>query len=566
MASPFNRSPIGRFFQMEERGTTLFTEFNGALSTFMSMAYILAVNPRILADSGGPCVLAEGAAFFGDPDYEQCLVDIQKEFIIGTAVASMIGCFAMGIFANLPVALAPGMGLNAYFTYSVVGFRGTGGISYKAATTAVLIEGIIFFILSITGIRFAIVKLIPEPIKTATPAGIGAFLAHLGLQTAEGIGAVVSDTATAVTLGGCAPDRRTYIASLTDDCLNNGICLAGDAYTCDDKLGIMESPTMWLGILGLAVTAILISYKNRGAFIMGIGLVTAVSWFRNTVFTYFPNDEAGDSKYEYFSQIVSIESVEKTLLPYTGDFGFEIWLALFTLFYVDFLDTSGTLLALTGAMGVADPETGDFPKSRWAFAADALGTIVGSAFGLSPLTSYIESGAGVETGSRTGLTAVFIGFFFLSSIFFAPILASIPPWAIGGSLIIIGCLMCRALGRIKWHIPSHAISAFLTVIIMPLTYSIAYGLIAGLMSYCVIEGTMLILLVVFKVPRPVYYEDATNIKIMNKNQAFEQPIEQSIEQPIEQPMKPFVEKPAVEIPLEAGYEYGRSDSMDEASV
>jgi len=156
-------------------------------------------------------------------------------------------------------------------------------------------------------------------------------------------------------------------------------------------------------------------------------------------------------------------------------------------------------------MGIADRETGDFPGSRFAFASDAIATVVGSVFGLSPVTSYIESGAGVEVGAKTGLTAVFVGIFFLCSIFFAPIIASIPPWATGGSLIIVGALMARSLGKIKWHIPSHAISAFVTVIMMPLTYSIAYGLIAGIAIFIIIEGTMLILSFV-GIKKPVYEE------------------------------------------------------------
>jgi AGZA family xanthine/uracil permease-like MFS transporter len=182
--------------------------YSSTFSTCFDLLYIfadiLAVNPRILADSGGPCVpdSEDMGGIFG-PNYTQCLEDVKKEYIIATAIASMFACFLMGVMANLPVALAPGMGMNAYFTYTVVGWRGTGSVSYESAVTAVLIEGAIFLVLAVTGARYAIVKLIPEPVKLATPAGIGAFLAHLGLQTAEGIGAVVSDIATAVTLGAC---------------------------------------------------------------------------------------------------------------------------------------------------------------------------------------------------------------------------------------------------------------------------------------------------------------------------------------------------------------------------
>lgn len=176
------------------------------------------------------------------------------------------------------------------------------------------------------------------------------------------------------------------------------------------------------------------------------------------------------------------------MVPFSDDLK-QVAVALITFLYVDFLDTSGTLLAIVSSMGYVDDETGDFPKSKWAFSADAIATIVGSLFGLSPVTSYIESGAGVEAGSKTGLTAVIVGIFFFLSIFFAPIIASIPAWATGGSLIIVGSLMSRSLMKIKWHIHSHAISAFLTVMLMPLTYSIAYGLIGGMLSYFVLEGT-----------------------------------------------------------------------------
>ena len=273
---------VGRFFKMEERGTTFFTELNGACSTFMSMgtycfpffleglmtsshpihaaAYILAVNPRILSDSGGPCE-PPGDDIFA-PEYSQCIEDVKRQYITSTAIACMFGCLCMGLLANLPVALAPGMGMNAYFTYSVVGFRGTGDISYQAAVTAVMIEGAIFLVLALTGIRYAIIKLIPEPVKTSTPAAIGAFLAHLGLQTAEGIGVVVSDIATAVTLGGCPPDKRTSLVAFTEACrADTSMCVLSDAYTCDNLGGVMTSATTWVGILGMLIMSIMIAYK-----------------------------------------------------------------------------------------------------------------------------------------------------------------------------------------------------------------------------------------------------------------------------------------------------------------
>jgi AGZA family xanthine/uracil permease-like MFS transporter len=233
-------------------------EFKGAATTFLATAYILAVNPRIMADSGGPCVAPEGNIFA--PEYEQCLEDIRRQFVTATAIASMFGCIAMGLMANLPIALSAGMGMNAYFTYGVVGWRGTGSVSYEAAVTAVLIEGFIFLILALTGVRYFIIKFVPEPVRIATPAGIGAFLAHLGLQTAEGLGVVVGDVATAVTLGGCAPEDRIPLVAYDEDCATLGICIISDNYTCDPNKP-MRSATVWLGIVGLFITAAMLSYR-----------------------------------------------------------------------------------------------------------------------------------------------------------------------------------------------------------------------------------------------------------------------------------------------------------------
>ena len=280
---------VGRYFEFEERNARFSVELQGAMATFMSMAYILAVNPRILADSGGPCVPDE-TGIFGDA-YNECRETVLREFITSTAIASCVGCLAMGLLANLPIALAPGMGMNAYFTYSVIGFRGTGNISYEAAVTAVFIEGVIFFFLAVSGVRYMIVRLVPEPVRLATPAAIGAFLAHLGLQTAEGIGVVVSDIATAVTLGACPLSKRTPIVALTPECFANGgfDCVTSDAYTCDEEGGVMTSATTWVGILGLMMMLTLLAYKKRYAFLVGISFITFISWFRETTITYFPD-------------------------------------------------------------------------------------------------------------------------------------------------------------------------------------------------------------------------------------------------------------------------------------
>lgn len=236
----------------------------------------------------------------------------------------------MGILANLPIALAPGMGMNAYFAYSVVGFRGTGEVSYEAATTAVAIEGVIFFLLAVTGLRYMLIKFVPEPVRVATPAAIGAFLAHLGFQTAEGIGIVVSDIATAVTLGACPLENRVPIVALTESCAaDSATCTTSDAYTCDVLGGVMTSGTAWVGILGTMIILVLLAYRWNSAFVIGISFVTFISWFRNTAITYFPDTDAGDARFEYFKQVVSVEGLDKVLVPFTNELS-QVGVALVT--------------------------------------------------------------------------------------------------------------------------------------------------------------------------------------------------------------------------------------------
>eukprot|EP00534_Pseudo-nitzschia_fraudulenta_P000284 CAMPEP_0201116812 /NCGR_PEP_ID=MMETSP0850-20130426/983_1 /ASSEMBLY_ACC=CAM_ASM_000622 /TAXON_ID=183588 /ORGANISM="Pseudo-nitzschia fraudulenta, Strain WWA7" /LENGTH=538 /DNA_ID=CAMNT_0047380993 /DNA_START=289 /DNA_END=1905 /DNA_ORIENTATION=- len=497
-------SKLGQFFELGERKSTFTTEIKAGTATFLTMAYILAINPRLLSDSGGSCVPPEGNIFA--PEYEACMEEVRRQYVTATALGSFIACLLMGVLANLPIALAPGMGMNAYFTYSVVGWRGTGAVSYDAAMTAVIIEGAIFLVLAVTGIRFTIAKLIPEPIKLATAPAIGAFLAHLGFQTAEGLGIVVSDIATAVTLGGCAEEFRTPIVAYDEACANEGICVTSDAYTCDNLGGKMESPTTWLGLLGMMIMAIMLAYKKNSGIIVGIMFVTIVSWFRNTAVTYFPDSDVGDARFDYFSNVVALEPLSKVIAQFSGDLK-GAGTALVTFFFIDFLDTTGTLLAVVAPLGISDEE-GNFPKSRQAFAVDALSTIVGSIFGLSPITSYIESAAGVEAGGRTGLTAITCAFYFFISIFFAPVLSSIPAWATGGALVIVGALMCRSLADIQWGKIHHALSAFVTIMIMPLTYSIAWGLLGGLMTYFFMKGVF-VLLAMVGIAQP-YSEEAAS--------------------------------------------------------
>mmetsp|Transcript_79724 Transcript_79724/g.129238 ORF Transcript_79724/g.129238 Transcript_79724/m.129238 type:complete len:579 (+) Transcript_79724:26-1762(+) len=489
---------LDKFFKITERGSTPWTEFRAGTVTFLTMCYILAVNSRLLSESGGPCECSEetrtdpGCMFYDD-GYEECIEKFRRELVTVTALSSFCGCFLMGTFANLPFALAPGMGLNAYFTYDVVGFKGTGNIPWRTAMAAVFIEGIIFFLLTITGLRIKFAQAIPEGIKIATTGGIGFFLAHLGLQTAEGIGLVVTDVATGLTLGACPAANRTY-ATYGDD-------IKADAYTCDKWPGSkMTSATTWLGIVTFFIIGVLMKRRIHGAIIIGVLFATFISWIPDTKVSYFSDTVypiggqdkvgAGEYRYAYFKQVAKLEPID--MAGGQMDFNWNsggLAVALFTFLYVDLLDTTGTLFAMAKFANLIDPVTQDFEGSTRAFMVDAISTSLGAVMGTSPVTTYIESAPGIEEGGRTGLTAVVVSFYFLLSIFFAPLLASVPPWATGPALITVGAMMMRGLVDIKWGNYGEAIPAFVTIALMPLTYSIAYGIIGGLFSYVVINGT-----------------------------------------------------------------------------
>jgi AGZA family xanthine/uracil permease-like MFS transporter len=248
---------------------------------------------------------------------------------------------------------------------------------------------------------------------------------------------------------------------------------------------------MWIGfMIGGVLTALLMTYKIRGAIIVGIALVSIMSWPRDTSFTYFPRTPIGDSRFEFFKNVVAFHPIKRTLA--VQDWGLEnvgpqFALAVFTMLYVDILDATGTLYSMARFSGVVDPVTGDFPRSSIAYSADAISISIGSLFGSSPVTAFVESGAGIQEGGRTGLTAITTGLCFFISLFFAPIFASIPPWATGGALILVGCMMMRGVLAINWNYPGDAIPAFVTLMFMPFSYSIAYGLIAGILTYTIIN-------------------------------------------------------------------------------
>ncbi|KAK6145682.1 hypothetical protein DH2020_022502 [Rehmannia glutinosa] len=510
---------IGKHFKITERNTTFTTELRAGTATFLTMAYILAVNASILSDSGGTCSLSDCIPLCSDPTvspsdcvnrhnlslvppttackfnpvnpgYAACLEKTKKDLIVATAASSVIGSVIMGIFANLPLALAPGMGANAYFANTVVGFHGSGNISYQSALAAVFMEGLIFLFLSAVGLRAKLAKMVPKPVRISSSAGIGLFLAFIGLQNNQGIGLIGYSSTTLVTLGGCRRSARASVAPVITSrngtvSLIPGGSVSGDILCLYGRLG---NPTLWLGVVGFVIIAYCLVKKIKGAMIYGVVFVTAVSWFRNTKVTAFPKTPAGDSAYEYFKKIIDVHKIETTAgaLSFDSIGKRQFWEALITFLYVDILDTTGTLYSMANFAGFTDAN-GDFEGQYFAFMADASSIVVGSLLGTSPVTAFIESSTGIREGGRTGLTALTVAGYFVVALFLTPLLASIPPWAVGPPLILVGVVMMRAVVEVDWGDMREAIPAFMTLILMPFTYSIAYGLIGGIGTYIVLR-------------------------------------------------------------------------------
>ncbi|EAU30286.1 hypothetical protein ATEG_09149 [Aspergillus terreus NIH2624] len=478
------QSPVGWWFRLENsghpkerKGTFFFTEIRAGLATFFAMAYIISVNSTITSESGGTCVCPPedlNNHCNTNTEYLLCVQEIKRDLVTATAAIAAFATFFLGLLANLPVALAPGMGLNAYFAYTVVGYHGSGMIPYSVALTAVFVEGWVFLGLTLLGIRQWLARALPASIKLATGTGIGLYLTLIGLTYSAGIGLVTGSTDTPMELAGC------HQSSLDE---TTGLCPSSDK---------MRNPTMWIGIFcGGVLTAFLMLYRVKGAVIIGILLVSIISWPRPTPVTYFPHTELGNSMFDFFKQVVTFHPIKHTLAAQEWDIsghGGQFGLAFITFLYVDILDTTGTLYSMARFAGTIDERTQDFEGSAMAYMVDAISISIGSLFGSPPVCAFVESGAGISEGGRTGLTACVTGLCFFIAVFFAPIFASIPPWATGCTLVIVGALMCKAAAEINWKYYGDAIPAFLTIAIMPFTYSIAYGLIAGIISYIVLNG------------------------------------------------------------------------------
>ncbi|SPO41035.1 probable Purine Transporter AzgA [Pseudozyma flocculosa] len=475
-------SPVGYYFRLDGSGHPLsrpgsrfLTEIRAGLVTFAAMAYILSVNASILTTSGGPCECPnspDDPFCANDPAYNACTAQLRRDYVFATGASACIATLLMSLFANMPLGLAPGLGVNAYFAFTIVGTAGSGIIPYSQALAAVWLEGWVFVILSVLGLRQWLARLLPHSLKLSTGAGIGFYLAFIGLGP-PGLNVIGGDLTNLVGLGGCP---KQY----TDP--DTGFCTSH----------VLQDPRVWVGVfLGGIFTALMLLYRVKGAFIIGILLVSIVSWPRNTAITMFPHTEAGDSDFNFFKQVANwngLGMLGPQNIDWNGYGNGKVWAALVSFLYIDLLDTTGTLYAMASHAGLMDARTGDFEGSSAAYLSDAVSISIGSLLGLSPNTAFVESASGIAEGGRTGITGVVVSFMFFLSLFFSPIFASLPAWATGSTLIIVGSMMASNTAQVNWSYVGDALPAFITIVGIPLFYNIAYGLIAGIISYILLNA------------------------------------------------------------------------------
>jgi adenine/guanine/hypoxanthine permease len=400
---------LERYFRLKENQTTVRAEFLGGLTTFITMAYIIVVNPQILAKTGMP---VDGVVF-------------------ATCIASAAATLVMGLYANYPIALAPGMSLNAYFTYSVCLAM---HVPWQTALGVIFFSGVFFLILTVSRVREQIVNGIPDCLKHSTAAGIGMFIAFVGLRNAN---LVVANPATFVSLGSFS-NREAQLACA-----------------------------------GLAIMLILMTRKITGAILIGVIATTLLGIFRGMA--------------TWPDHIFSLPHPSATWLKLDlhGAMRLGLLEIIFVFLFVDLFDNVGTLLGVCEQGGFV--KDGKIPRVGRALISDAIGTIIGALTGTSTVTSYIESAAGVAAGARTGLSNVFVAGLFLIAAFFAPLAAAIPGYATAPALIVVGALMTESIGRVAWADFTEAIPAFVTVLATPLTFSIATGLSLGLICYTLVK-------------------------------------------------------------------------------
>jgi AGZA family xanthine/uracil permease-like MFS transporter len=424
---------LEKFFKLKENGTNVRTEVVAGVTTFMTMAYILAVNPSILSASG---------------------MDAQA-VLIATAIASFIGTICMALLANYPFALAPGLGLNAYFAYTVCGSM---GYSWQIALFAVFVEGLIFIVLSLTNVREAIFNAIPLQLKKGVSVGIGLFIAFIGLQNA---GIVVNNDSTLVS-----------IVDFTADFHTSGI-------------------SALLAVIGIFIIAVLYVKKVKGAILIGIFATWILGIICQLTGLYVVTPDAG-----YYSLIPAWSSFNLGAISsvfgqcFKADFSslraFDFVAIVCAFLFVDIFDTLGTLIGCATKADMLDKE-GKLPRIKEALLADAIATTAGAVLGTSTTTTFVESSAGVAEGGRTGLSSVVTGLLFLLAVFLSPIFITIPSFATAPALLFVGFLMISAVTAIDFNDYTEAVPAYLALIAMPLTYSISEGIAAGVISYVVIN-------------------------------------------------------------------------------
>lgn len=403
---------LERIFKLKENGTNVRTELLAGITTFVTMAYILAVNPFILGSTG----MQSGALF------------------TATALAAVIGTICMALIANIPVAQAPGMGLNAFFAYTVVG---TMGYPWQFALTAVFIEGIVFLILTATNIRELIVNNIPKTLKSAIPAGIGLFITFIGLQNS---GIIVGHSSTLVTLGN------------------------------------FSNPSVWIALFGILLVGILTVYNIKGSILIAVCASTILGIFAGV--THLPEGNI----------VSSPPSIEPIFAKFVWKdiFTKDMLIIVFTFLFVNLFDTIGTLWAVASKAGLITKD-GSFPKVRKALFSDAIATTFGAVLGVSTVTSYVESASGVSSGGRTGLTAISTAVMFILALFFAPLFLMVPAAATTPALVIVGLFMMSSILEINFKDFTESLPAFMTIVMMPFAYSIAEGIVFGVISFVIIK-------------------------------------------------------------------------------
>jgi len=425
---------LERLFKLKENNTNVKTEIFAGVTTFMTMAYIIVVNPNLLSGFG-----------LGLPDGVG--MDWGGVFV-ATILAAVIGTLAMAFLANYPFALAPGMGLNAFFIFTVV--LGDNGFGWQEALTAVFIEGIVFLILTLINVREALFNSIPFTLKHAVSAGIGLFIAFIGFQNSG----IVVDGATLVTV-------------------------AGD----------MTIPSIVIALVGIMITSILVVKNVKGSILIGILATWGLAVVAELTGWYVPAPELGLFSVIPSAIIAPIPSIAPVFMKFNfsalGNFNF--WVIVFAFLFVDLFDTLGTLIGVSEKAGYLDSE-GKLPKAKQALFADAIATTAGACLGTSTTTTYVESAAGVADGGRTGLTAVSVAVLFALALPFSPLFMAIPAFATAPALIVVGFYMMGSITKIDFSDARVAIPAFLTIIVMPITYSISEGIAFGIISYTIINA------------------------------------------------------------------------------